>query len=180
MNAPVVAPPEPLSRVGSRVVSRNMEERVVVFGNDAPPLLVGPDGRPLTEVVVEFVGFKPVHLFAQARLVCEFRRIDGEHEILRIYFKVDCSCEKRFPSYPCQTWKPKGVSSNLARAAAVAYGRPFHKGDRADPKSIFNGKLLVAEVVVVNRDRDGRCLPKESWYSKIGSFTRLEAGGVKR
>ena len=164
-----------------------MSREVGVYDDPhAPRLLPGEDGTPFEdETVVEFASASnPIHFFHErkaaqpsSRIVAYFRAVGFNGAELPRYYPVFCDCDRPVLNSECTRWRPKGGRSNLFGDAAVALGRLPKKGDKLVPAMLFRGKLFKAEIQVVNTDRSGKPLPPSRWHSRLGSLTRLEAGG---
>src|SRR4030095_14523970 len=164
-----------------------MTREVGVYDDPHAPTLLSKDGIPFEgETLVEFVSAgAPIHFFDErkaaqrsSRIVALFRAVEFDGVELPRYYPVRCLCEKPYPNTECKPWKPKGGRSSLFGDAAIALGRLRKNGESLIPLRLFRKKLFKAEVSVVISDRSGKPLPSPRWYSRLGSLTKLEAGGL--
>jgi hypothetical protein len=165
-----------------------MTREVGVYDDPQAPTLLSKDGIPFEgETLVEFVSAgAPIHFFDErkaaqrsSRIVAWFRAIEFDRQQLPRYYPVICTCDKPHMNTECKQWRPKkGARSNLGGDAAIALGRLPKNGESLKPSSLFRNKLFKADVAVVRSDRSGKPLPPPRWHSKLGSLTKLEAGGL--
>ncbi len=164
-----------------------MSREVGVYDDPhAPRLLSSDDGTPFEgETIVEFISAgNPIHFFDErkvaqpsSRIVAYFCAVGFKRAELPRYYPVICACGRPIPNTECTRWKPKGGRSHLFRDAAVALGRLPKKGEKLVPSKLFQRKLFLAHVEIVKSDRKSRSLPEQCWHSRLGTLTRLEAGG---